>query len=292
MKSVTPLRPPERLALLPDPVAADLLTEAFLSGDEPLPHAQVAPACIDLDDDARWDADRVRNLVDEAMDRFADAATDSDAWLAPRLHAALRLARREASNSALWNFLSLRLAPDYVFWRWGTGGTVAPNRFKGPSHTQALSRLWWAAELFRDADDYAPVATACSNQEFVHTLLHMTITQHRPTALALVRLLDRKVVQTTREVVALAKAVNAAGSTLVYEVMAPDIPVDPGAHPSWAANVAAGEIPYLRLPDGPLEGRVPVEAIDHLAERFEEFNQFAAVRGRPVRGGDTDADVS
>jgi len=43
----------------------------------------------------------------------------SDSWLAPRVHATLRLTRQEASDPRIWIYLAVVSAPDYVRHRFG-----------------------------------------------------------------------------------------------------------------------------------------------------------------------------
>lgn len=259
------------LGLLPDEVAVQFLTTAVLENRAPLPSA----AIDEVSDPGRWDAEPIRQLIDEALQRFSQTErTAADAWLAPVLHATLRLTRREASDSRLWNYLAMRLAPDYVFWRHLSrqpGEGVTRARFVGPFHTQTFARLWWAAELFRDGPDYAPVVVACGNQDVLNTVMRLDVTLHRPTAQAIVRLLSAGVIRTGREVNALAQAVNAAGSTLSYEALAPDSPRDVDAYRDWIEELKGVLVPYDSLPEGPDDGRVQPRSINALVELFQKF---------------------
>jgi hypothetical protein len=275
---------PERLGYLPDEAAAKLLTSAVLAEREPLPFATIDG----MSSPAPWAAEPVRQLVDEAMKRFEfEPRTAADAWLAPLLHATLRLSRREAADSRLWNHLALRVASDYVFWRHPGraskhGGAPAVNRvrFVGPFYSQAFARLWWAAELFRNGTDYRPVVVACGNQDVLNTVLRLEVILHRPTAQAIIRLLSSGTIRTGREVNALAQAVNSAGSTLFYEALAPDVLQDTDAYRDWIDALASAFIPHDTLPDGPDDGRVPSHAVDALVPLFEQLFREAPVRGR------------
>jgi hypothetical protein len=280
-----PSKPPQRLALLPDREAVRHLTTAVLQEGEDLPQAALSKVCVPFADDARWDADPIRDLVDEAMERFADSPTGADAWLAPRLHATLRITRREAADASLWNFLAMRLAPDYVFWRHPPRASkkhpvpqVNPARFIGAYHSQTFARLWWAAELFRNGADYRPVEIACGNQDVLNTVLRLEIIYHRATAQALVRLLERGTVRTGRHVNALAQAVNAAGSTLFFEVLAPDGMQDADAYRGWIEAGGTAFVQFDSLPDGPADGAAPNTAVDALLPLFEKL--FAEAPGR------------
>lgn len=271
---------PDRLAHLPNEAAAKFLTSAVLEQREVLPAAAIDRASTP----ARWGAEPVRHLLDEAMRRYkTESRAAVDSWLAPLLHSTLRLTRREAADSGIWNYLALRVAPDYVFWRHPPrppSSIVNRGRFSGSFHSQAFARLWWAAELFRDGPDYRPVVLACSNQDMLNTVLRLDVILHRPTAQAILRLLSTGVVKTGREVNALAQAVNAAGSTLMYESLASDVLQDADACRDWIEDLAGVLVPYDSLPDGPDDGRVPGQAVNALTPLFEELFAQAPVRGR------------
>ncbi|MDI2130874.1 DUF6339 family protein [Yinghuangia seranimata] len=275
---------PAHIGLLPDGVARAHLTSAVLRGDEVPPARTVDRLSTSPSDRAapRWEAAPVRQLLLDTTGRFRDhRPTTADRWLAPRLHTVLRLTRAEAADPALWNHLALRIAPEYVVWRWcPAGGAVAASRFSGPFHVQALARLWWAAELFRDGPDYAPVVTACANQDVLNTVLRSQAILHRPVAQALLRLVGEDGGLTGREVNALSAAVGAAGSTLLYEVLAPDAETDTEAVRAWIGSAHGSYVPYDTLPEGPDDVRVPQASVDALVPRFRGFLADAEVRGR------------
>lgn len=288
---------PERLAFLADLNAARYLTEGLLTGKEDVPAIALNKVAEPLPgDEARGELMPVRDLVDDAMHAFRDEkVTAADAWLAPRLHATLRLTRHEAADRRLWNYLALGVAPDYVVWRHmtdpgkGEAPRVAAKRFRGASDTQAFARLWWAAELFRNGSDYGPVVTACGQQEMLNTALRLSVIDHRPTAQALVRLIDRGTVRTTREVNALAKAVNTSAATLMYDVMAPDVERDGLPMAEWiAASEWAPAVQRRALPNGPDEERAPEESVATLAEHFARIFADAPVRGKKTEDDEVD----
>lgn len=130
--------------------------------------------------------DFVRRRVDGAWD--SDRAA-SDRWLAPRLHYALRLTRREASDRLTWGWLANRYH-EVVSWRWAdVAGEVATDRLVGPIHKQAFARLWWGAELFRDGADYRTVERAFQLQDLPNSYLHRPLVRCRSLALGLVEVL-------------------------------------------------------------------------------------------------------
>ncbi|MGW6059866.1 DUF6339 family protein [Streptomyces sp. NPDC055189] len=281
---------PERLALISDVQAAEYISTGLLEGREDVPSIALNKVAETLaGDDGRLRLHRVRDLIDEALNRFRDERpTAADAWLAPRLHETLRLTRREAAEKGLWTYLALGVAPDYVVWRHlsepkagASHGSVARDKFVGPHAKQTFARLWWAAELFRDGADYRPVVVACGNQDMLNSALRLDIIDHRPTALALVRLMERGTVRTGREVNALTPAVNAAAATLMYDVIAPDGERDGEPLREWIAG-AESSLPSPRnnLPEGPEEERAPEGAVERLVGHFEELFTDAQVRGR------------
>ncbi|MGW6455133.1 DUF6339 family protein [Streptomyces sp. NPDC055078] len=281
---------PHRLALLADANAARNLSTGVLTGAENLPSIALAGSAESLKGEHnRLNVEPLRDLVDDVMHHCRDdTPTKADAWLAPRLHATLRLTRREAADTRLWNFIALCVAPDYVLWRHlpakgkdGLPPMVAASRFHGAHHTQAFSRLWWAAELFRDGSNYEPVQVACGNQDVLNTALRLDIIDHRPTAQALMKIVGKGTATTGREVNALAAAANTAGSTLMYDVLAPDDDWNGDALSQWIQEGdSAPPVSRRRLPHGPEDGPVPEESVDDLVGLFEELFVDARVRGR------------
>lgn len=237
--------------------------------------------------------DPVRTVLDEAMNRYAqDDAAAADSWLGPRLHAALRLSRREAGNRDLWRFIGLWGA-DYVRWRFGPpAGEDDPDRaakserFVGPDSKQALARLWWMAEVFRDGKDYSTAALALTNQDIVNNLFRMTIANHRPTALAVLAVLRAgdggQGLLGGREANALAKATNAAASTLLLDAVGPDAPPDTAARTQWE-DVRGDHDPrafFTEMPEGPDDGETPQAAVDAMAELLTRLLAEAPIRGK------------
>lgn len=235
----------------------------------------------------RIDIDAVRAFIDEAMRRFPSAGTAADIWLAPRLHYALRLSRRQAADRGLWRWLGCVFAPDLVRWRWGSPdkesrdpkSAANTERFVGLYYKHALARLWWMAELFRDGPDYDFVAAALGNPDIPNNLFRMDVAYHRPTALAAVRVLDGK---TGRQANALAKAVNSAATTLVIDVIAPDVALDADATTRWlddADNLDPGRY-FDELPPGPDDPCALPTSVDRMAKLLTELLSEAPVRGR------------
>ncbi|MCO8127273.1 DUF6339 family protein [Acidimicrobiia bacterium EGI L10123] len=264
--------------------ASRLLTPGFRLGTE-------SPAFDDyeltFDLGHPLDLDAVRACLDETMRRFTrEQGTDADVWLAPRLHHALRLTRREAAHRGLWRWLGVVFASDYVRWRWGPSeessedpeAAARTDRFDGPDYKHALARLWWMAELFRNGPDYTPVATALANQDIPNNLFRMDVAHHRPTVQAAVAVLDGR---TGREANALAKAVNSAATTLVIDTIGPDNPLDPEAGLAWVSDPDIDPGRYFdEMPSGPEDPPAAEAAVTTMVDLLEDLLAEAPVRGR------------
>jgi hypothetical protein len=286
MPRTVPFDVPPLLGLLPDAAVAKHLSRGMQSGQENPPQVALRKASTPLpEDETRWRTAPIRELIGVAMTRFDDNRTAADGWLAPRLHATLRMTRAEAGDGKLWNHLAMLVAPDYVVWRHKGAEIAQSSRFSGPHYTQCFSRLWWVAELFRDGPDYRPVEVACSVQDILNTTLRLDVIDHRPTAQALLAVFKSLISSGTPRpgdhINALSSAVNTAGSTLVYDVLAPDNPPLIEDLRDWIADAAeAPAVRWDRLPEGPDDGRVPRTAIDALVPFFEELLAEAPVRRR------------
>lgn len=263
--------------------ATKLMTPGFRAGAE-APDFRDYEQVVQLERDV--DLDAIAVVLREVRHRFSDTeGTAADIWLAPRLHYSLRLTRREAANRGIWRWLGAVFAADYVRWRWGPSGgssdlgAAAPlERFVGPDYKHALARLWWMAELFRNGPDYQPVAAALGNQDIPNYLLRLDVAHHRPTVQAAVQVLDGK---SGREANALAKALNAAASTLMVDVIAPDVPLDSESSLGWVneADIDPGRF-FVQLPSGPKDPPAAPDAVETMVVLLEELLAEAPVRGR------------
>jgi hypothetical protein len=242
----------------------------------------------------------MNEMIDQTMCRFPRSErARSDSWLGPRLHYALRLTRQQAARRGVWLFLAVAARPDYVVWRWAE---VKPDgedpagldRFAGPDYKHALARLWWMSEVFRNGNDYGPAAKALQNQDIVNNLFRMDIAHHRPTVLAAVEVLfpaEGKPLS-GREANALAKAANAAATTLQFDALANDPGLDEAANSAWidGAKDVDCVAHFDDLPDGPSDPQVDVSEVEEMTTLVSMLLAEAPVRGRTPQGPDGDAD--
>ena len=237
-------------------------------------------------------------VIDEAMRRHRRSErARSDSWLGPRLHYALRLTRQEAARRGVWLYLAIAARPDYVVWRWadeepGSDEPAGLDRFAGPDYKHALARLWWMAELFRNGDNYSPAAKALSNQDIVNNLFRMDIAHHRPTVLASVDVLFPQGGKALggREANALAKAANAAATTLQFDALAIDPGLDEAASREWIHGAKdVDPVAYFEeLPMGPQDQQVDGGHVQTMTTLLDALLSEAPIRGRAEDSADTD----
>jgi len=260
----------DNLRLL-DLAAANRITEEFRTSD----------ATIDVDDFVRdfgrpVDLTPLRTVIEKAMkdEGFKDDGDRpaSDAWLSPRVHAALRLTRREGADRRLWAWLAVVAFPQYVRWRFrrvdttGAATGTAEKRFVGAMHRDhAIARLWWGAELTRDGSDYTPTVAAFKKQDVPNTWFSLKAFEHRPTALAACRVLPSL---SSDDINRLARSFDHVLTTIVLDSVAPSPAPDGDAIDEWIhGEPEDGDL--AKMPLGPNEDRVPEESIK-AAERFLE----------------------
>jgi hypothetical protein len=129
-------------------------------------------------------------VIDELIATLPAYDAAIDAWLAPRLHAALPLTRRAAADPGVFRFLSVIHRPDVIRHRWANVSWAnMRSRFWsiGTRHTSnALARLWWIAELTRDGDSYALTERVLAKQSLAIQVFVRSWSQHRPAVEAFV----------------------------------------------------------------------------------------------------------
>jgi hypothetical protein len=280
------------------PAARVLVADvAFRSGE--LPTVDAGPYLVeDLGLGRNVPMCPLRAVVAEAMRRFDLQGSEpwkSDPWLGPRVHATLRLTRREAADKRIWEYLTVVEFPDYVRWRWknpdDAGAPVPIDRFLGEDSKNSLSRLWWAAELTRNGADYSPTVKALSISRFSVSWLNLNLMHHRAAALAAVDFLSsfRDEGATSEQGKVMAKAVNVALRTLSLDSLAIPSATDAEAVREWCLQAVDETTMIDELPKGPDEMPVPAsdveavrEVLDHLAERINLKDAKAERKARAL----------
>ena len=274
------------------------LSVDFRRGD--VPTADVQGYAVDLDFGRRVDLDPLREVLETAMAKFGnDPPSASDPWLGPRVHAALRLSRREAADKRLWQYLAVVEFAEYVRWRWGNEAQekeVSVSRFFGEDSVNAIARLWWIPELTRNGPDYTRAVTAMGISRLAVSWMQIKVSHHRPCILAVVDYLQA-LQQSTGRVDELgqtmAKAVNANFRTICLDMLVPNPLTDAEAIRDWVggkvdATLLVGDKP----PTGPDETPIPDEDIatvrrflDDLAERINLAGTKPAKKSQAVIPG-------
>lgn len=269
------------------PAARGLVAdEAFRTGE--LPTVDAGSYVVeDLELGRKVPLGPLQAVIAEAMRRFDPQK--SDPWLGPRVHATLRLTRREAADKRIWEYLTVVIFPDYVRWRWKSPdeaeAPVPIDRFLGEDSKNSLSRLWWAAELTRNGADYSPTVKALSESRFVVSWLHLNLMHHRAAALAAVDFLSsfRDEGTTDMQGQVMAKAVNVALRTLSLDALAITPGTDAEAVREWCRRTVDETVMMDELPRGPDEAPVPaadVAAVRSVFDILAERIKLGAVKER------------
>jgi hypothetical protein len=222
----------------------------------------------------------VERLLLEARECFDDDPVASDRWLAPRLHAALRLTRAEAGERYFWMWLAVEEFPDYVWWRF-PGKTDDPDpakngtalkRFIGRDRDHALGRLWWGAELFRRGGDYSPVVKSFEMQDIPNTWLSLDAIHNAAAAQAALVYLPGL---NSDDINAFSKAMDHILTTVQLDAVAPLGAPDTIAVEEWIEGHAdIDELLSNELPAGPDEdppSAETIEAVDVLLRHVAEL---------------------
>jgi len=218
---VTPELVSGQLRLWPERAYADLLTEAPCPRDtagregSARDRGEVDSAALDS---AALDSAALDGAVDQAIRTFAPFDPQLDGWLAPRLHRALPLSRRDASAPGLWRFLAVVHRPGLIRHRWEHRSLrIMKARFWSigtRADHNTFCRLWWIAELTRDGADYDLTRRVLSRQRLARSLFTRELSWHRPLVAACAdALADAPVTEIDRTMSQLARAL----STIVLE---------------------------------------------------------------------------
>jgi len=193
---------------------ASFITDEYLKNSEPDPIT--LPEALDqLSQDISLAS--FNRAVDEGMQRFPDDPPSGDAWLSEQIHLALRLPRSVAMDIRIWQFLTCIAHPEYVRYRWGGTGKVSKERFLGGIKRNAFARLWWAAEIMKEGDDYSGIAPCFESQDLYEAVFGRSFSKFPSAAKAFVEAIRSQERNIVREV---AKDFNFMLSTFVLEDLA------------------------------------------------------------------------
>ena len=228
------------------------MTDEFLSGRVEIDlskHATPFPRDVDVE--------HLENIVGAAMKRSdGSRPEESDRWLAQRVHATLRLTRREAAGQGLWDWLALVPLKEYVRWRWTNDEKVGSERFVGrEKNKHAIGRLWWGAELTRNGGDYSATQLLFTKQDIQNSWFKTRLFRHRPTAIASLKVLsefnDGKFAGDEQR--DLVRGLNAAITTTMLDAVAHSKAVDADALIEWQKHQIVEMDYHKEMPEGPPE---------------------------------------
>lgn len=192
-----------------------MIDESFLAGDRNLTHQDLKPYLIPLG--LSLDLSAVDERIDEIDrdDEIEPQSSDIDAELAPTLHRSLSLTRNQAADAGLWHYLCVVRFSDFVHYRWDhvynpeKPGNMEEKFLKAGAdiYSNALHRLWWAAELtYTPADsgdpedrDYERTKRALEFQELANDVFDRWFARYRPVTIACIDLLCQDALEDLKE---------------------------------------------------------------------------------------------
>jgi hypothetical protein len=121
--------------------------------------------------------------------------SEIDGYLAPRIHAVLRLPRQWAAREDLWTWLAAVPFRRFMEKRWPIGETQNSWRYTDKNLLRnGVSRLWWAAELLRDGPDYSLVSEPVKKVYSFQFVSELRYSWHKECARAFARVIeDRRI---------------------------------------------------------------------------------------------------
>jgi hypothetical protein len=232
-------------------------------------------------------------VIDECKREFTDPETGlaqrrSDIWLAPRLHAALRITKREAAMQEVWMYLAAYAFPDYVSWRWGRARQAALS-VSTDVKKHPFKRLWWGAEMFRNGESYEAVERAYARSDVPNTSLSTRIMNNKAVALAALRFLDKHQM-TSRQVNPVSTQLRTAAVTVALDFACPNLSDSLEIDWEWLESEPQG-FDVIRTPVGPKHGFVgeeEIERAEEMLDRVIDTNRVRAYRRDQPEGSDQD----
>lgn len=116
------------------------------------------------------------------------ARADFDVVVGQVLHTQMEISPAEASQEGIWTYLTCRLLPDLVVWRFGPTPSV-DDRFltKGRGVRNTFARLWWRWEVLGDDEPEGGLLRGLGEDQVVQIMERPTLASARPLARAVAR---------------------------------------------------------------------------------------------------------
>lgn len=261
------------------------LADGFLQGGSlPASSESARTSLADAFPSAVVDGGSLAKLQEHAMVVSTDPVVDvrnaaMDQWLAPRLHAALRIPRRLAMDRGFWAWLAIDHFAPYVHLRFRQPGADATKawRFTGDLLRNGVSRLWWGAELVRNGASYEYVPWVFKRVRTAQFALELRYSHHRPAAIAFTRLVERLPASDPdgfddERMKATSKRINARLATRSLEAIAGFHGAHDEPPAAWyLERPTIGDLTSEDLPAGPEVESVPEAVLQDLEAWFRSL---------------------
>lgn len=219
-----------------------------------------------LDEAMSIDLELISGLLEHALAQDMEKDGELDQWLSPRFHFAMRLPRRIAGDRGFWTWLTLKVGMRYTLHRWGNGENVTMYRYTGDFKRNALSRLWWFAEMARNGPSYSPVQGVLRDASTAQYAMELKYSMYRPAVIAF----GRAAVSNKlgfEQLKSLSKRINAYLSLRSLEALG--LAETNGARDAqwWSERPTLRETLEGEI-RGPRDGYAPEPAVDELVKWF------------------------
>jgi hypothetical protein len=192
-----------------------MIDESFLCGNRDLTKDDLGPYLEPLGKsmDLSPIDERIAEIKED--EDVEPQSSQIDAELASTLHRSLSLSRYEAADAGLWHYLCVVRFPDFVRYRWEhvwdeeNPSNMEEKFLKAGAdiYSNALHRLWWAAELTYEesesgsvADqDYERTHKVLEFQELANDIFDRWFARYKPVAVACVDLLEPETLEELKE---------------------------------------------------------------------------------------------
>jgi hypothetical protein len=172
-------------------------------------------------DEVDLDFDRLDSAISAAKEEFdlgrREQRTSMDSNLAPIVHQCLDIPIRIAALPGFWQYQTLFRYPELITSRWSRENDTE-EKFLGSQkdlYSNHLARLWWGAELTKDADgNYYATHRLFNKQRLVNYVLDSSFRRYRPAARAFATELTN---ETGGDITDIAKRFNKSLSTIQLE---------------------------------------------------------------------------
>lgn len=227
------------------------------------------------DPSAPIDTDLVSSLMAHAVELDL-SDSELDAWLAPRVHSAIRVSRRIAGDKGFWTWIAIRSCQPYLQKRFASDdGSVPKWRYTGPFQRNAVSRLWWGSEMARNGPDYSRVADTFRRVRTAQFALELKYSWYRPAVIAFVSVaegLDGDSRLSDDDMSALSRHVNSYLSLTSLEGLAmQDSPADEVDETWWSSSTTLEELLNQERLRGPQDGYASGDAVAELVKWFRQL---------------------